>query len=926
MRVSHCSSPVERRVLSVKPESGRGRPDTRAARAPHGSATPAPDDPASLLPLAISRPQSALATSMQIIAASGDAATLSFAHQAAAIVHRDAGRTEDSVRHGFAALRLARGVSRLRQADVMATLGVVLAYAGRTAEGLRQFDAAKELTQPADLPRLLLRRAHVLALVGRDREAHADLTQAITGSRALGDQLWEARALNNRVVASIALGRVDEADDDAQLAEQLFDSLGQEFEATEALHNRAATAMLRGDLPRALELFDQAAVRYAALGRPNPGLDLDRVEALLTAGLYDEAETVAREGISRPDLAPVKRAELLLAQARAARAPRQADRGPERASEAAGLFTEQLRDAWVDRARLLELRAGFVAGHPEAAPWHLSPTAAVIPETRPSRDRDLLADATQLIASMRRNGLPELPIALVLHGRLAHHLGLDDEAIASLSEAAALRRAGPPLSRAAGWLAAALIADQANDRRALYAACRQGLDAVDEHRAILGDLELRALASGHGIEFARLAVSSSVRARRPRDLFWWAERWRATALNGTITRPDDPELGRAIATLRDVTRRLDAPADEDDAAQPALRAERTRLESSIRRARHRMRANPNSDFGRPLGLDLPTVIRELGPRVLMTFVNDQGTLHLVTVYDGRVRHHQIGSRSAADREAEFARFSLRRAASGRVVDLDATGARLESAFLGRHAETLRRLVHEGDRPVVVVPPAELLTAPWGLLPLLADVPLTVSPSVTQWLKARRARCESGPGHVALITGPDLSSREAEVTSLSPVHLDARVLPAEKATVSAALEILDGAGLAHIAAHGTFRADAPLFSSLQLADGPLTVHDLEQLHHTPRSIILSACDSGGAAPIGPHEALGLVSALLGMGTSDVLASVVPVNDHATLDVMADVHAVAGRGGTLAEGWLAARTAADGDDLRVATAASFTAWGG
>ena len=63
----------------------------------------------------------------------------------------------------------------------------------------------------------------------------------------------------------------------------------------------------------------------------------------------------------------------------------------------------------------------------------------------------------------------------------------------------------------------------------------------------------------------------------------------------------------------------------------------------------------------------------------------------------------------------------------------------------------------------------------------------------------------------------------------------------------------------------------------------------------------------------------------MGTSDVLASVVPVNDHATLDVMADVHAVAGRGGTLAEGWLAARTAAQGDDLRVATAASFTACG-
>jgi hypothetical protein len=39
----------------------------------------------------------------------------------------------------------------------------------------------------------------------------------------------------------------------------------------------------------------------------------------------------------------------------------------------------------------------------------------------------------------------------------------------------------------------------------------------------------------------------------------------------------------------------------------------------------------------------------------------------------------------------------------------------------------------------------------------------------------------------------------------------------------------------------------------------------------------------------------------------------------------VHQVAGRGGTLAEGWLAARTAAQGDQLRSATAASFTSWG-
>jgi CHAT domain-containing protein len=200
--------------------------------------------------------------------------------------------------------------------------------------------------------------------------------------------------------------------------------------------------------------------------------------------------------------------------------------------------------------------------------------------------------------------------------------------------------------------------------------------------------------------------------------------------------------------------------------------------------------------------------------------------------------------------------------------------------------------------------------------------LAVVPSATLWATA--ASAEKATGHIALVTGPDLSTGESEVTELSPLHDDARSIAGDDATVDRALEFLDGARLAHIAAHGTFRADAPLFSSLKLADGPLTMHDLERLDRPPRAMVLSSCDTGDAAPIGAYEALGLVSSLLAMGTATVLASVVPVNDRATVGVMRTVHDVVGRGGSLAEGWLAARQTAD-DPLSRATAAAFTAWG-
>ena len=119
-----------------------------------------------------------------------------------------------------------------------------------------------------------------------------------------------------------------------------------------------------------------------------------------------------------------------------------------------------------------------------------------------------------------------------------------------------------------------------------------------------------------------------------------------------------------------------------------------------------------------------------------------------------------------------------------------------------------------------------------------------------------------------------------------------------ATAGRVLDAIDGAGLAHIAAHGTFRADSPLFSALRLDDGPLTVYDLERLRRGPRRLVLSSCDSGIAAPAGADEVLGLASSLLPLGTTGIVASVVPVNDEAVVPLMTALHRELRGGATLA----------------------------
>ncbi len=843
----------------------------------------------------------------------------SFAHQAMGIVLRDAGRLPEALTEVQRALRLARRCDADRTADVLATLGLTLAWAGRTAKGLRHLEEALPLTSRTARPRLLLRRAQALYLAGRYPEALRDLQSSIQGSHRLGDRLWEARGLNNRSVVHLAMGAHTLADADARRAEPIFVELGQLLESAHCLHNRAHAAHARGDLPAALVLMDDVAQRYGqTLGLLPVDFTIDHTNMLVTAGLATEARTLLGPVLDG-EVPRAKEAELLLTAARAALADEDTDVAISHAVHASGVFARQHRPRWAQRATLLALQAESLAAAASGTPRRprdhgpqAPPTPPSGPEHRPARTTSLARRAADMAASLSAQGSAEAPTALLLHGRVALAAGRHAEAEVSLALAARSRHTGPPLGRAAAWLAAALLARQRQDRRGLLLACRGGLDAVDEHRGTLGDLELRALATGHGLELATLAVEESLRAGTARDLLWWTERWRATALvSPSAGRPDDPGLERAVAALRDVARRLDATAG-GDAATATLTHERARREADVRRAYRHLRGS-----GGARGFDLTGVLDALGGTVLLSLVNVGGTLHAVTVARGQVRRREVGPLDAALREAEFARFALRRAAHGRRSDLGSTAGRLQAALLGWPLSTT------GPDRVVLVPPADLLTAPWGLLPAFADTVLTVSPSATLWLAARQSRASGG--HVALVTGPGLSTGESEVTRLSPMYAAARSVGGAEATVAGALSVLDGARLAHVAAHGTFRADAPLFSSLLMADGPLAVHDLDQLARPPRAMVLSACDSGGAAPIGAHEALGLVSSLLAMGTSTVLASVVPVNDRATLTVMNHVHTVAGAGGSLAEGLLAARRAGRDDPLVAATTAAFTAWG-
>ncbi|MER6985052.1 CHAT domain-containing protein, partial [Streptomyces carpinensis] len=230
----------------------------------------------------------------------------------------------------------------------------------------------------------------------------------------------------------------------------------------------------------------------------------------------------------------------------------------------------------------------------------------------------------------------------------------------------------------------------------------------------------------------------------------------------------------------------------------------------------------------------------------------------------------------------------------------------------------------GTGPVVVVPPGSLHRVPWALLPALRERVLSVSPSASSWLRARETEPPPRSRQV-LVRGPGLATGGAEVPELARRYGAPTVLEGAEAHVSRVLRELDGAALAHIAAHGAFRADSPLFSSLTMADGPIVVHDFERLDRSPYRIILSCCDTARLASVGADELLGLVTALLPLGTAGVVACSAPVNDEAVVPLMLALHKALGAGLSLAEALRDARAALPGDATHQATGWAFSAFG-
>ncbi len=220
-----------------------------------------------------------------------------------------------------------------------------------------------------------------------------------------------------------------------------------------------------------------------------------------------------------------------------------------------------------------------------------------------------------------------------------------------------------------------------------------------------------------------------------------------------------------------------------------------------------------------------------------------------------------------------------RGATASMLLLRTTAARLDALLISPLTEL-------AGRPLVVVPTGPLHGLPWSILPSCLGRPITVSPSATLWHSTFRQ--EKGPhSQVVVIAGPTLPGAAEEARAVAEIY-SCRPLAGRSATVDAVLKALSRSGVAHLAAHSRLAADNPLFSEITLADGPLVAYDLEHLPRAPHTVVLAACESGRSVVHTGDELIGLSVTFLARGTSQLIASVIPVPDAETTPLMVALH--------------------------------------
>jgi tetratricopeptide (TPR) repeat protein len=750
--------------------------------------------------------------------------------------------------------------SKLLAAMVYQNIGGCYEYMGRYEEALDAYAAAEEryrvLGMHERLGEILDNRGAILLHLGRGNEALEAHEDAAAVFARAGLTLSHAKALSNVGEANRQLANYASSLDAFERARRLLRHLDAFYEECFILRNTADTYL-------ELNLYSEALNAYEEVDEwlRDLGISHDRARALWGMG----STLIALSDLKEAERALRGAADKFAA---AGNAPMLSGVMLEQSSV---LAAREDREAALETARrALELASekGWTVGQVYA---HLRLSDLLLPEVDRAEPHLL---AAQKLAD--RLSLPHLRFRL--NERLGHLRRLQDR---NEEARVLLEAATEEIERFRGAIAQeAMRASFLRDRIVAYE-----------------DLMLLHLAreDEEGIRRA-FAVAERAKSRALVDL-----------LTGVVERVPaasiDPELEEQLlelqADLNATYNRLLGFTDEDghETLIPDLQRRAVELERKI--SRLRLHATSSDPFTDPLSFadveeQLPSDVALLTYHVagdeIMAFVS-AGDEMRVSRNLGSV---EVVAELLQQLSIQWDRFRVGPEFVRQHMALLERSTRqvLTQLYtvLVAPLEPLLEEVGGASEKMVVVPHGLLHQVPFHALfdgerYLLERLEISYAPSARVYsLCQQQARQVSDRALVMSVTDPRIPAVTQEARAVARHLPGAEVLNDGRATIDALRNASSGCYVLHLACHGLFRADNPMFSSLKLHDGWLTAADVMQLDLAGALVTLSACESGRNEVIAGDELIGLTRAFLGVGASTLVVSLWLVQDEATASLM------------------------------------------
>lgn len=727
--------------------------------------------------------------------------------------------------------------------------------------------------------------------LGHHQRSLAAYERAEQGYAELGMEVERAQWQANRGVELLNLGSVREAQDAFSQAASGFETAGDLMWFAECQGDLAQTDHMLGNLVGALARLDRAQSILQELGADAElaRVLLQRGQTYLDAGLWresqvasDEAAVIAAAAGMRHDLA---HAHFLAA--RAAAAGGALSTAEQELASAAALFQE-VGDAQfaaradVVAAELLLRRGGLDEGAAKmevavqalaAGGWKIPAghgmldlhDAAVLPADKEA----WLAAAAEIAGEV---GHPTLATAVRLRQAQARRAHGDADAAAQI-----LRGAIAKIEDLGSALSEPLLAT------AFRSAKRPVYDELVHVLACRGTPEALREA---------VALSDRAKAQTLQDLV------DATVGRGRQRGGPETEDERAVAAYRRDLSAVYAAIHEsrEPSRTSPLRERASELESRLGDLlvrSHTSDPRPQVDDGDqqvPTVADRPRrpgVVFHVAAADVIAFVvdgEDVSCTLLRGAYDRVVR-------LVAQLNAQWARFRM-----GHRIDMRQHEAHLVAttrSVLGELYDVLLRpldLPIGDDSTVVVTPDRVLHRVPFhalhdGTSYLVERCAVVISPTTLAEPTAVRT-----PDLRLLVVGvPDERAPHIadEVARVAPADTSsATVLLGDAATAEAFGSATRDATHVHLACHGMYREENPLFSSLRFADRWSTLSEVLELDLAGKAITLSACESGRADDAA--EPVGMAWGFLAAGARSVVVSQWVLDDESSAEVMASYH--------------------------------------